>query len=113
MMKIVDLHAHTTASDGSYTPAELIRYAKVKGLSAIAVTDHDTTAGVAEAKAEGEKLGLQVIPGVELSTRVDECDVHMTALFIDCENENLIRRLEDMAVCRSDRNGGQAAAGRF
>lgn len=48
-MKIVDLHAHTTASDGSYTPTELVRYAKKKGLSAIAITDHDTIAGVEEA----------------------------------------------------------------
>ena len=48
-MKIVDLHTHTTASDGSYTPTELVRYAKKKGLSAIAITDHDTIAGVEEA----------------------------------------------------------------
>lgn len=104
VIKIVDLHTHTTASDGSYTPAELLRYAKEKGLSAIAVTDHDTIGGVAEALREGERLGVRVIPGVELSTRVETCDVHMTALFIDWENDELIRRLEDMAVCRRKRN---------
>lgn len=59
-MKIVDLHAHTTASDGSYTPTELVRYAKKKGLSALAITDHDTIAGVEEASIEGRKLGVRV-----------------------------------------------------
>lgn len=103
-MKIIDLHTHTTASDGSLAPAELIRYAKEKGLSAIAITDHDTVAGVAEGVSEGKKLGIQVIPGTELSTRVDGRDVHMTALFIDPENPVLLRRLADMAACRRERN---------
>ena len=84
-MKIVDLHAHTTASDGSYTPTELVRYAKKKGLSAIAITDHDTVAGVEEAS-------------------IDDCDVHMTSLFINCKNEQLIKRLDDMAASRQERN---------
>ena len=103
-MKIVDLHAHTTASDGSYTPTELVRYAKEKGLSAIAITDHDTIAGVEEASIEGRKLGIRVIPGAELSTRMDDCDVHMTSLFINCKNKQLIKRLDDMAASRQDRN---------
>ena len=103
-MKIVDLHTHTTASDGSYTPTELVRYAKKKGLSAIAITDHDTVAGVEEASMEGEELGIRVIPGAELSTRVDDCDVHMTSLFINCKNKRLIKRLDDMAASRQERN---------
>ncbi|MCI8565263.1 MAG: PHP domain-containing protein [Lachnospiraceae bacterium] len=103
-MKTVDLHAHTTASDGSYTPAELIRYAGEKGLAAVAVTDHDTMAGVEEAVAEGARLGIEVIPGVELSTRVDECDVHMISLFLNCKNKAIIHRLEEMADCRRERN---------
>lgn len=103
-MKIVDLHAHTTASDGSYTPTELVRYAKKKGLSALAITDHDTIAGVEEASIEGRKLGIRVIPGAELSTRMDDCDVHMTSLFINCKNEQLIKRLDDMAASRQERN---------
>lgn len=103
-MKIVDLHAHTTASDGSYTPTELVRYAKKKGLSAIAITDHDTIAGVEEAFIEGRKLGIRVIPGAELSTRMDDCDVHMTSLFINCKNKQLIKRLDDMAASRQERN---------
>ena len=103
-MKIVDLHTHTTASDGSYTPTELVKYAKQKGLSAIAITDHDTVAGVEEASMEGEELGIRVIPGAELSTRVDDCDVHMTSLFINCKNKRIIKRLDDMAASRQERN---------
>lgn len=103
-MKIVDLHTHTTASDGSYTPTELVKYAKQKGLSAIAITDHDTVAGVEEASMEGGELGIRVIPGAELSTRVDDCDVHMTSLFINCKNKRLIKRLDDMAASRQERN---------
>lgn len=103
-MKIVDLHTHTTASDGSYTPTELVKYAKQKGLSAIAITDHDTVAGVEEASMEGEELGIRVIPGAELSTRVDDCDVHMTSLFVNCKNKRLIKRLDDMAASRQERN---------
>lgn len=103
-MKIIDLHTHTTASDGSFTPTELIRYAKVKNLSAIAITDHDTTAGVDEAMAEGARLKIRVIPGAELSTRVDGCDVHMTALFLDHHNEAFQARMREMAACRAERN---------
>ena len=74
-MKIVDLHTHTTASDGSYTPTELVKYAKQKGLSAIAITDHDTVAGVEEASMEGEELGIRVIPGAELSRSTAQVSV--------------------------------------
>ena len=92
-MKKIDLHAHTTASDGSYAPAALIRYAKEKGLSAIAVTDHDTVAGVDEAMAEGERMGIRVIPGVEFSTRMEDCDVHLVALFFNWKNKEFLQRL--------------------
>ena len=64
-----DLHTHTTASDGQYTPAQLVRLAKERGLSVLAVTDHDTIAGVDKATETGKTLGLQVIRGVELSAR--------------------------------------------
>ena len=64
-----DLHTHTTASDGQYAPAQLVRLAKEWGLSVLAVTDHDTIAGVDEAMEAGKTLGLQVIRGVELSAR--------------------------------------------
>lgn len=66
---LCDLHTHTTASDGQYTPTELVTLAKSRGLSVLAVTDHDTIAGVAEAQRAGEELGLTVIRGVELSAK--------------------------------------------
>lgn len=104
MRKIVDLHAHTVASDGSYTATELVRYAKEKGLSALAITDHDTMAGVAEAKKAGEQFGVKIIPGVELGTRVDGRDVHLVGLFIDETNEELMMSLKEMSECRDERN---------
>lgn len=63
MSALCDLHTHTTASDGQYTPSELVKLAKNRGLSVLAVTDHDTIAGVAEAKQAGSALGVTVIRG--------------------------------------------------
>lgn len=65
--KLIDLHTHSTASDGSMSPAEVVRLAREKGLSAIALTDHDTIDGVREALEEGKKSGVEVIPGIEIS----------------------------------------------
>ncbi|HEX8943488.1 MAG TPA: PHP domain-containing protein, partial [Gemmatimonadaceae bacterium] len=72
----VDLHAHSTASDGSRAPADVVREAKRIGLAAIALTDHDTVAGIAEATATAEELGLRVVPGVELSAVEGDVETH-------------------------------------
>ena len=69
MSALCDLHTHTNASDGQYTPVELMELAKRRGLSVLAVTDHDTVAGVNEAMDVGSRLGLRVIRGVELSAK--------------------------------------------
>ena len=69
MTYLADLHMHSTASDGQYSPSDLVRMAKDKGLQAIALTDHDSIKGIEEAVKEGEKLGVKVIPGVEMSAR--------------------------------------------
>ena len=69
MSVLCDLHTHTTASDGQYTPIELVKLAKERGLSTLAITDHDTIAGVDEAMETGKMLGPQVIRGVELSAK--------------------------------------------
>lgn len=69
MHYICDLHTHTTASDGQYTPTELVQMAKVRGLDVLAVTDHDTVDGLREAVQTGEQYGLRVIPGIELSAK--------------------------------------------
>jgi len=69
MIRICDLHTHSTASDGQYGPSELVARAKARGIEVLALTDHDTVDGVAEALAAGERLGVRVIPGIELSAR--------------------------------------------
>ncbi|HUM72068.1 MAG TPA: PHP domain-containing protein, partial [Chloroflexota bacterium] len=66
---VADLHNHTTASDGEYTPTELVRAAAELGLRAVGVTDHDTLAGLDEALAAGHEAGIRVVPGVEVSLR--------------------------------------------
>ncbi|MBI2575874.1 PHP domain-containing protein [Candidatus Woesearchaeota archaeon] len=88
----VDLHTHTAASDGIYCPRELIVRAKKIGLSAIAVTDHDTVGGIPEALAAGIKENMEVIPGVEITVDDDlhqVFDIHILGLFIDCHNKKL------------------------
>ena len=66
MANKIDLHTHTTASDGTLTPTELVAHARELGLSAVAITDHDTMNGVAEARTAGERMGVEVIPGMEI-----------------------------------------------
>lgn len=78
----VDLHTHSTASDGAVAPAEVVRSAAAIGLAAIALTDHDTVDGVAEASAEGEKQGVRVIAGCELSAFEKNLEIHLLVLHI-------------------------------
>ena len=78
----VDLHSHSTASDGSKSPSAVVAAAKSAGLAAIALTDHDTMAGVAEATAAGERVGIRIVPGVELSAVDDDREVHLLGLHI-------------------------------
>lgn len=109
----VDLHTHSTASDSLLTPTELIRYAKEKGLKAIALTDHDTINGLDEAMAEGQRIGMEVIPGIEITTVVEGCDVHIIGLLFDPKDEELNEHLKEMARTRAQRNVqmiGQIAA---
>ena len=76
-MSRIDLHVHSNKSDGSLTPTELVRHARQAGLEVIALTDHDTTAGLGEALAEGKKQGLEVIPGIELSMEMKGGTFHL------------------------------------
>ncbi|MBR6352676.1 MAG: PHP domain-containing protein, partial [Oscillospiraceae bacterium] len=66
-MREIDLHVHTTASDGTCSPAEAVRLAKDTGLRALAVTDHDTVEAHAEARAEAARIGIEFVPGIEIS----------------------------------------------
>jgi len=112
MVSRVDLHLHSTASDGVLSPAEVVRKAGYLKLKYMALTDHDTVDGIAEALAEAEKFpGLTVIPGVEMSTDVAAGDVHILGYFIDWQDPELRRRLTIMRASREDR--GQAIVERL
>jgi predicted metal-dependent phosphoesterase TrpH len=78
----VDLHSHSTASDGAFVPSVVVQEAHKAGLSAIALTDHDTTAGLAEATAESERLGIRLVPGIELSAVEDDHETHILGLHL-------------------------------
>ena len=83
----VDLHLHTTASDGRLTPTELVQLAASSGLQTISVSDHDTTAGLAEAQLAVDRIpGMRLIPGIELSCDVPGGEVHMLGYFMDIED---------------------------
>lgn len=101
---MIDLHAHTSASDGTYSPKELVTLAKSEGIEAIAITDHDTIEGVPEALEAGEKIGLEVIPGVEISIDHQPGSMHVLGLFLDIENKKLIEYLTVLQTSRSSRN---------
>lgn len=102
-MAIADLHAHTTASDGTYTPRELVELAKKNGLAAVAVTDHDTTGGLDEAQAAGRELGVEVVPGIELSTVFEGKEVHVLGYFYDPEHPELLELTRKMREDRLNR----------
>ena len=95
-----DMHSHTRASDGVLQPAELVRWAAELGLSGIAITDHDTVDGVAEAVEAGREHGIEVIPGIELSIQEADEDVHMLGYWIDYENQELVDTLSEIAEMR-------------
>ena len=100
----VDLHCHTTASDGSLTPSELVSAAAGIGLSAIAITDHDTLDGLAEGVATGGSLGVEVIPGVEISVRYPIGRCHLLGYLIDPGSNALRERLRTLKANRAARN---------
>ncbi|SFL47989.1 hypothetical protein SAMN03159341_106268 [Paenibacillus sp. 1_12] len=103
-MVYADLHSHTLASDGMQSPAENVRLAVAAGLGAIAITDHDTVAGLQEALAAGEQYGIQVVPGVEISTVAAGEDIHVLGYWIDYENELFLERLANLRHVRDRRN---------
>ena len=78
----LELHAHTTASDGSFTPLELVTHAKELGLSAVGITDHDTFGGWPEALHAGQELGVEIVPGIELSVSNDEGKFHLLGYYV-------------------------------
>ena len=103
-MKLIDLHVHSTASDGSCSPSEVVALAKDADLAAIALTDHDTVSGIDEALEASGPLDLIVVPGVELSCIYKEKEIHILGLFIDHNNTELLDFLSTNARKRSARN---------
>ena len=108
-MKYIDLHVHSTASDGTLTPAEVVDHAVEVGLSAFALTDHDTLSGIAEAKmraayhkAQGHPV--EVYPGVEISAAYKNRDIHILGLLVDETDETLERLLASFLENRNRRN---------
>lgn len=92
----VDLHTHTTASDGLFSPTDVVRLALEQDLAAIAIVDHDTTAGIAEAQEAAFGTGLEVVPGVELSAEGEWGDFHILGLYVNLQNGPLQKRLETL-----------------
>jgi predicted metal-dependent phosphoesterase TrpH len=101
---LVDLHVHSSASDGAFPPREVVRRAREIGLKAIAITDHDTTAGVAESLAAGEELGLETIPAVEISAEFDNGACHILGYFIEPASAALQEALTAARTGRQARN---------
>lgn len=100
----VDLHTHTTASDGSVSARALVQLARAKGLAAIAISDHDSTDSLDEALAAGRQVGVEVIPAVEMSTDVDEGEIHILGYFIahhDQQFQTLLSTLREARLGRA------------
>ena len=103
--QLVDLHVHSTCSDGFYSPRELVEMAAEKGLTAIALADHDNVAGISAAQQAGAELGVEVLSAVELSTLwYDYFDMHLLGYGFNHEDPYLIRQLEEFQEFRSGRN---------
>lgn len=100
MNQRIDLHLHSTSSDGTFAPRVVVRRAAEAGLSVISLTDHDSTEGVAEAQEEGRRLGVEVIPGTELSARSGGTDVHILGYFVDPDHPDLISWLDTFRQAR-------------
>jgi 3',5'-nucleoside bisphosphate phosphatase len=102
--KLIDLHTHSTASDGSLSPEELVVYAKGKGAAAISLTDHDTIEGLERALAAGKEHGLEVIPGLEISSQYPAGSMHILGYYVDPAEPNLKQELNRLQEARLERN---------
>lgn len=103
-MSRIDLHLHTTFSDGSLPPTEVLHLAHKAGVTALAVTDHDIVDGLPEAMAAGAHLGIEVIPGVEISSRFEDTELHILGYFMDWRDPVFNRRLAQLRGFRHVRN---------
>ncbi len=100
----IDLHLHSNASDGEDTPTVVMEFAAEAGLSAVALTDHDTVRGCAEALKRAEELGLAFAPGVEMTAYVGKIELHILGLFVDPESSALLGLFEELVSARVERS---------
>jgi len=103
-MSRLDLHLHTTHSDGSYTPTEVVDLAHQAGVTAMAITDHDITTGIPEAISAGEQHGIEIIPGVEISSLMERSELHILGYFLDWQDHDLNERFKSLRDSRHRRN---------
>ena len=100
----LDLHLHSTVSDGRLSPSELVRYAHEQGVTVMALTDHDNTDGVAEAQLTGDQIGVRVVPGIELSTDVPGASIHVLGVFLDYRQprfQETVRQFREARLTRA------------
>jgi 3',5'-nucleoside bisphosphate phosphatase len=109
MKGLIDLHSHTTHSDGSVSPSELVALASARGAIAIAITDHDTVAGLAEGRVAAERLGIEFIEGIEISADYTPGTMHILGYCIDPANDALADKLDGLRRARNERNPQIAA----
>lgn len=103
MSKLADLHVHTNLSDGTFSPEKVVEYSKVKGLDAIAITDHDCVMGITPAVIAAKGIDLEIIPGVELTAELGEEEIHILGYFIDWQKNSFVKKLEEIVKVREQR----------
>ncbi|MCR5494445.1 MAG: PHP domain-containing protein [Treponema sp.] len=101
---MIDLHTHTTASDGQYTPSELVNKVADKGLSVLAITDHDTIDGIEEGAREAKKRGITFVPGIELNIQRPGCEFHLLGLGLNKPSKSLNEVIQYLINSRKERN---------
>lgn len=104
MEKLTDLHTHSTASDGTFSPSDVAELAKDAGLASVALTDHDTTDGLDEFMEAGRSLGIETIPGIELAAGYKNTELHIVGLFVDYKSSALKESMKFIVNERNERN---------
>ena len=105
-MKYIDLHTHSSASDGTDSPSVLVGKARAAGLAAIAITDHDTLSGLAEGQKAGREQGIEVVRGCEISAGTELGELHILGLWLPENPQPLLEKLEWLRQRRAERNVG-------
>ncbi|MDO5551395.1 MAG: PHP domain-containing protein [Lachnospiraceae bacterium] len=103
-MGYIDLHVHSNASDGTLSPTQVVELAAKKGLAAIALTDHDTTAGIEEAVKAADRTGIELVPGIEFSCVYQKTEIHILGLYINIHDPAFSAQLQKLLDIRSQRN---------